>query len=340
MPDPPLNASLTREAILKKHPWLETRGLPCVLGDDLDSIMSGVLMHHLLEWKVVGFYEKYQRVWYLNSLDPQNLRDAVWLDLDISREYIKSIGHHVLMENSSNHLPSHVSSVNPNLFRGVTGQPGKGSARDHGAECLLCDGMRFPHKYPLGTIHFLLWLYDVELPIRGLHEAAIIWLPDSSWINGQSHKYRLNVLDWVQNWIRHSALFLTVEKIDSQEFEITMRDDVFSRLEKIGFARGKGQVQSRFLRLGGYQCQFSNPNVTKSNIQELANLISEIFCWSRLEIPENYTLIKGRRNPESYDLSKVRKIYGGLPNFLTRENVFSYVIPNNGKINYTKDVLI
>ena len=180
MPDTPPNMSFTRKSILQQHPWLESRGLPCVLGDDLDSIISGVLMHHLFEWKVVGFYEKYHRVWYLSDLTPKSLCDAVWLDLDISRRYIKSIGHHVLMERSGDHLPCHVSSVNPNLIRGVTGQPGRGSASSHGAGCLLCDGLRFPHKYPLGTIHFLLWFYDVDLSISGLQKNAFLWLPDSS----------------------------------------------------------------------------------------------------------------------------------------------------------------
>jgi hypothetical protein len=331
---------LTSTSIFEAQPWLEARDLQCVLGDDLDSVMSGVLMHHLFGWQVVGFYEKYHKIWYTNDREPSDLRNAVWLDLDISREYIKSIGHHILKGSPSDNIPAHALSVNPNLLRGVTGQIGIGSSRDHGADCVFCDGLRFPHKYPLGTIHFLLWLYNVALPTNNLPQVACLWLPDSSWINGQSQYYRLNVLDWVRNWIPHPALMSTVEQIDSEGFEHIMRDGIFPRLENIGFGRGRGQSQSRYLRLGGYQCQFANPNIDRLNIQRLADLISEIFGWRRLIIPDSFSLLEGRRNPVAYTLAKVRGIYGGLNQFLIEEDVFSYVIPNNGMLNYSKEIEI
>ncbi|MDR7555716.1 MAG: hypothetical protein QN157_08920 [Armatimonadota bacterium] len=309
-----------------------------VLGDDLDSVMCGVLMHHLFAWDVAGFYVDYHKVWYSHQISPRCLRNAVWLDLDVSRAEIRSIGHHILLESATGNILEHRESVNPNLFRGVTGRAGGGRARDHGEACSLCDGRTFPHKYPLGTIHFLLWLHNVDLgPVCDPFQEAFLWLPDSSWINGQ--RYPRNVHDWVRNWIPHPQLVATLSRIDTESFEETMRDRVFPAIERVGFTRGRGQVTSRHLGLGGYQCQFPDPNQCRDNLQALADLIADAFCWPRMTIPTPpYKLIEGRRNPTQYTLTNIRRMFGTLENFVRQERVFSYVIPNGGRINYTVDV--
>lgn len=311
-----------------------------VLGNDPDSVMCGVLMHHLRGWRVVGFYTDYRRVWHPEGVDPHMLRDAVWLDLDISREEIKSIGHHILLAGDSDNLACHQESVNPNLFRGVTGRPGRGRSGEHGENC-PCGGRTFPHKYPLGTIHFLFWLLGVELGNLSPLQIGLLWLPDSSWINGQSHHYRRNVLDWVRNWIPHLALIGTVDMIDTEDFEHEMRDAVFPAIEATGFGRGTGQVTSRHLRLGGHQCQFGDPNRRLGHIQALADLVARAFNWSRPEIPAStYRAVEGARNPVRYTPATVRREFGGLDRFVSSQRVFSYVIPNAGKINYTIDIAV
>ena len=149
---------LSRREILLAHPWLQSRNLMLVVGDDIDSLMCATLMHHLLGWTIAGFYVDYAKVWYRSGLNVSALRDAIWLDLDISRAHIRSIGHHILLSRPDDRIPAHKESVNPNLLRGVTGRSGEGRAAEHGEAC-PCGGLTFPHKYPLGTIHFLLWLF-------------------------------------------------------------------------------------------------------------------------------------------------------------------------------------
>jgi hypothetical protein len=324
--------------IRSRHPWLDARDLNVVLGDDLDSVMCGVLMHHLLAWKVVGFYTDYTRVWHPEGVGARALREAVWLDLDISREEIRSIGHHILLAQRGDNLACHQESVNPNLFRGVTGRPGSSPSRNHGEGC-PCGGVTFPHKYPLGAIHFLLWLFNVSIGRLNPLRTGLLWLPDSSWINGQSHQYRPNVLDWTRNWIPNPALLATVDLIDTEDFERTMRDVVFATVEAAGFSRGRGQTTSRHLRLGGYQCQFSDPNRRHASIQALADLVASTFGWSRVTIPPPpYRSIEGIRNEDRHTLATVRRDYGSLDRFVRRRRVFSYVVPNSGKINYTTGI--
>lgn len=326
--------------IRARHPWLDARGLNVVLGDDLDSVMCGVLMHHLRGWRVIGFYTDYARVWHPEGINPHTLRDAVWLDLDISQEEIKSIGHHILLAGDSDDLACHRESVNPNLFRGVTGRPGRGRSGEHGEDC-RCGGRTFPHKYPLGTIHFLLWLFGVDAGNLEPLQIGLLWLPDSSWINGQSHKYRRNVLDWVRNWISHPDLVSTVNLIDSEDFEREMRDAVFQAIESTGFGRGTGQVTSRHLGLGGHQCQFGDPNKRHRHIQALADLLATTFRWSRVEIPAPpYGSVVGVRNPVRHTLASVRRDFGSLDRFVRRQRTFSYVIPNAGQLNYTTGIAL
>ncbi len=328
--------SYSREMIHRKYEWLTSRSLEMVLGDDLDSIMCATLMHHLLGWQVAGFYVDYHKVWHASEVDPRTLSHAVWLDLDMSREQIKSIGHHILLSTTTDDLAAHHNSVNPNLFRGVTGRAGGGRGADHGEACTICNGLTFPHKYPLGTIHFLLWLHHVSIGELGPAQVALLWLPDSSWINGQSHRFRRNVLDWVHNWIPHPTLVDTMDSIDTQDFERVMRDSVFPSIEAVGFGRGTGQVTSRHLGLGGHQCQFSDPNDRHDRLQALANWVADSFGWRPLNIPQPpYAVIEGSRNPVRYTLAEVRRQFGNLDNFVRRRNVFSYVIPNAGQVNYT-----
>jgi len=308
-----------------------------VLGDDLDSIMCAVLMHHLLGWHVVGFYVDYSKVWYAEDLRISNLADAIWLDLDISREEIRSIGHHILRADANDRLPALRQSLNPNLLRGVTSRAGTGRAGDHGENC-PCGGLTFPHKYPLGTIHFLLWLYDVDLATLSPLQLGLLWLPDSSWINGQSHKYRSNVSDWVRNWIPNRALTQGLSIIDTEDFEKVMRDQVFPLIQGLGFGRGSGQSTSRHLGLGGHQCQFRDPAKAHEIVEHLADFIGKSFGWSRITIPGELKFIQGQRNPVRYTLSEVRRKFGTLSAFLEAANVFSYVIPNGGRLNYTAGI--
>ena len=324
--------------VRRRHPWLDARDQTVVIGDDLDSIMSAVLMRHLLGWRVVGFYTDYTRVWYSQGTNPAALRDAVWLDLDISRQEIRSIGHHILLTGPRDALVCHRESVNPNLLRGVTARSGSGRNGQHGEGC-PCGGITFPHKYPLGTIHFLLWLYGVDIGALDALQTGLLWLPDSSWINGQSQRYRRNVVDWVNNWISHPALVSTVGRIDTAMFERRMRDVVMPAIVATGFGRGTGQVVSRHLGLGGYQCQFRDPNRSHQQIQALAEFVGSTFGWRRLVFPPPpYVSVEGTRNPVVETLATMRARFGDLEEFLRRRRVFSYVVPNGGKLNYTTGI--
>jgi hypothetical protein len=253
---------LDRAGIFAKFPWLKEHGISMVIGDDLDALLSALVLHHVLGWNVVGLYQEYTTIWYQGSASA--LRDAVWVDLDISQPTIRSIGHHILYDRPGQDESSHSLNLNLNRLRGVVGAMGRCTTKGEGCGC---GSSTFRHKYPLGTAHFLLWLYEVQTPdIEWLD--ALWWHADSTWINGQSHKYAPNVKDWVQNYVSTPTLLRRLDQIDSRSFEQSVAGQVIPFFQKFGFQHGRAQTSSRHLDINDWQCQFQSLTASPPAIAE------------------------------------------------------------------------
>ena len=146
---------LNRTELLARYPWLTQRQRHMVIGNDLDALLSAQFLHHALGWSIAGFYN-YTTLYHDPAIAPW---ECVWVDLDVYHADLSSIGHHILRLSPADQIPGHHASVNPNLLRGI-------------------DQTDFARKYPLGTIHFLLWLHDIR--IRNRRPATLLlWLSDS-----------------------------------------------------------------------------------------------------------------------------------------------------------------
>jgi hypothetical protein len=311
--------SLSRKRIQEEFPWVIEPDRNMIIGSDIDAIISASFLHEHLNWEPVGFYTDFENLYTKSSISTKDATDAVWVDLDIYHPDIPSIGHHILNFRLSDDIPGHTESLNPNLLRGMY----------HG---------NFRQKYPLGTIHFLSWLHRLPKAATKIQK-LLYWLPDSTWINGQSHRFRENVRDWLFNCIPCKCLIETFDWIEESEFEESLQGEIYSRIEEAGFSRGRGQVTSKHLNLGGYQCSFINPNNMYQRLQALADLIAEIMNWEPLSIPTNMNALSGSRT-SNYSYSKVIEEYDGIDEFLSAKDVFSYAIPNRNTLNYTTDLNI
>jgi len=309
----------TKGRIFQRFPWLNERNQEMVVGTDFDGLLSAALMHEELGWKIIGFYD-FETVWYSNGASKEQLRNAIWIDLDVYHPQVRSIGHHILKYRQNDKISHHCQSLNPNLLRGIY----------HG---------NFQQKYPLGSIHLLVWLFNYKIPHDQLHK-LLFWHPDSSWINGQAQRYRDNVNDWLHNFVPNDLMVSTFADIDTLKFEEEMQNFFFPRISQTGFERGRGQVQSRHLRLRGYQCSFEDPNRYVTQIQKMFSLISEITRWTLPMIPQSYDSIGGTRNSPRYNYKGIREEFGDLDTFLSKMKVFSYAIPNMGEMNYTNNIRI
>lgn len=129
--------------IQEQFPWLNEPDHPMVCSLDLDGLVSAMLMESLLGWRLVGFYDA-QRLWVRSDVDIFS-GEVVFLDHDIYRESIPSVGHHMLQWQKDIPLPGHQRSLNPNLLRGITAE-------------------EFGRKYPFGTLHLLLACHSAWHP--------------------------------------------------------------------------------------------------------------------------------------------------------------------------------
>jgi hypothetical protein len=210
--------------IVEHHPWIIQPNLKCVLSPDSDGLLCGLLMSHYLNWEVVGYYDG--KVMVLDK--DYAAKDVVFLDMEICRSEIKSIGHHMLMFNKK-YFPlvreKFTNCIQPNLMRNY-------------------DSKRFRLKYPLATIHLLIGILDNTYKKVELSEDAICPLYFTDGTFNVLFSYPENVLDWLK-YLRanenDSALHFLFEN-DRYTVITLMRamDDFFRKRDEISVRRERG----------------------------------------------------------------------------------------------------
>jgi hypothetical protein len=306
--------------IFKRCPLLipDTSDVFLVLGNDLDSYLSAMMFikHHPAA-RIVGFYEEYS-ILYLAKESSGLLDRTLWIDLDVSHPRCHSLGHHILRASADDSLPGLIHSCNLNDMRGI-------------------DCRQFERKYPLGTIHFLLHLYG-ESYRAGSDLELFLWLADSSYINGQQHRFRPNVEEWLLNFLRHPGMLRTFEEIDTLNFEKQMAD-LFSRIAKYGVRQRTGQVESRWLGLTGFQLQstFRDQGYLRLIFAMLSRLTGLPDLNEYMEFKSDVATMMGTRRSE--DLSAIVSRQP-LEQFIADHDVFSYVIVRKNRINYTSGITL
>lgn len=166
------------DAIIRAHPWIVEHDRDCVLSPDGDGLLCGLLMSHYLGWKIRGFYDGKAAV----IQKGYSARDCVFLDMEIYRAGVRSVGHHMLLVNKKHKpadWPNYAECISPNLLRDYDG------AHD------------FSTKYPFGTIHLLLPIVNacrqMTLPKSAL--VPLLWA-DGTYRN--LFPYMENCLDWIR----------------------------------------------------------------------------------------------------------------------------------------------
>ncbi|MCC7245796.1 MAG: hypothetical protein IT269_08965 [Saprospiraceae bacterium] len=312
---------MQRDFIFGQYPWL---GAPSpqgvIIGDDLDAALSALIyLRHNPQARLVGIYAGYERLYLQHRVQPAHFQRCIFLDLDIYDAHCRSLGHHIVRQHAKDQLAGFGNSCNLNELAG------RSVSSD------------FNRKYPLGTVHFLLWLYDLPLPANAMSE-ALMWMADSAFINGQSHRFRENVGEWISQQMPHPDLLDGFEnKIDTPEFESTI-EMLQEKLRLWGFQAGNGQVTSKHRQLSGFQCQplkNMQPDEMSAYIIHLLNVLAEITGW---EVPQHQVDIgqlcvhQGKR--QSGGVGDLLQGHS-LDAFLSRNQVFSYVFPYKNAINYT-----
>lgn len=167
--------------IISQYPWIIKKDQCAVISSDTDGFLCGLFMSNYLNWKIVGFYDGK----ILKIKRNISVKDCVFLDMEILRNDVHSVGHHMNLHNINNPPSSYhqimKNCINPNYIRQFD--------RAH----------NFPQKYPLGSIHLLFFIIDntynnlAKIKKEGL---GTIFFADGIW--KILFKYTNNFLDWFQ----------------------------------------------------------------------------------------------------------------------------------------------
>lgn len=288
-----------------------------VIGDDLDSLLSAMYLHQKFGWPVAGVYCQYTRMWHSDAV--HTFREKLLagklfaVDLDIYHAAVPSLGHHIISLKNDDDLPGHTHSLNPNALRGF-------SIRQH-----------FRRKYPLATIHFLLWLFEEKhLSPEG---ELLVWLADSTFVNAQH--YGDNVVEWVAHFLSRSSFSNILPALQTLDFEQNLKEKILRRMAGNPLCRpSRSSYKSKNLGLNGFQCQFENPNTQNAAVQSLLALLADLSGWERLPFPGRFAgFLEGKRR----EMQVSELTAAGLPfgEWLEREGVFSYAFTFKDRLNCT-----
>ena len=223
-------------AVIKKYPWLVQKDQNCILSPDSDGLLCGLFASHYLNWKIRGFYDGKIMV-IEKGLCPE---DCVFIDMEVFRKEIRSIGQHMVMFNKDR-LPVNWGNFD-NCFSA-------NNTRGYDAK------HNFPQKYPLATIHLLIGVLGlikkIEIPTTAI---CPLLYTDGTFKN--LFNYPDNCLSWLK--------FLQADKARSSLHKIFFNDHysihslmmaldaLFGELrlitggkrggDKIKFSNGKGEL--------------------------------------------------------------------------------------------------
>lgn len=163
--------------VIKKYPWIIKKNQKCILSPDSDGFLCGLFMSNILNWNIVGFYDGK----VLTLKKGEKSKDCVYLDMEIFRNYVKSLGHHMVLYNKKNKPDNWLNFSNciqPNNIRGYDAKK------------------TFNLKYPLGSIHLILGIVGHTEKIE-IKKTAICPLLYTDGTFKNLFNYPENCLSWL-----------------------------------------------------------------------------------------------------------------------------------------------
>ncbi len=126
-----------------------------IINTDIDGFLCGEILRHYYGCRIVGFSNSKKEIWV--TPDVKSIYDPVYIDLYVARPDVVCIEQHIISKDKAHHLQIEKmgTKINPNVERGRT------FVGDYTGD--------YYHKYPFGTVHYIITLMaregiDVELP--------------------------------------------------------------------------------------------------------------------------------------------------------------------------------
>lgn len=305
--------------IISKHPWIVKKDQDCILSPDSDGLLCGLFMSHHLNWHIRGFYDGKVLV-VEQGINPKN---CVFLDMEIYRKGVKSIGQHMIMYDKKNPIVGW----------------------DNFNDCISANNIReydfksdFKLKYPLGTIHILMAIVskNLKVPIKKSAIAPLLYT-DGTFKN--QFNYPENCLSWLEFFDTSNGnplgdVFMN-EHYSVYELMVELKD-LFSEINKIGGGK-RGGDKIKLSNSGGNLVNIDNDNNTiNTNTKNQA----ELFI-SMLSNKTGWIFKKPLWSWGPYSIKKFKKgnIKPGKARYLEllNKSPLSLAIISRNSIEYTLD---
>lgn len=218
------NDTLDYYQLIAKYPWIVEKNHDCILSPDSNGLLCGLLMSHFLNWNIKGFYDG--KVMLLKK--GTKVQECIFLDMEIYRENIRSMGHHMINYNKRmNHINwnNYKNCIQPNLFRNYDGKND------------------FRLKYPLATIHMLISIVSKKVEINLIEDSvAPLFFTDGTF--NVLFSYPENVLNWMNYLgIKESTnpLYKIFCENDLTPYKLMIEmDKFFRRRDEISISKERG----------------------------------------------------------------------------------------------------
>lgn len=314
--------------LIKQQNWIVQKNYNCILSPDSDGFLCGLFMSHYFNWKIKGFYDG--KVLLLNKDISVFDKNCAFLDIEIFRKTVKSIGHHMLKYNkrlTNIDFSGFDNTIQPNLLRNYDGKN------------------EFRLKYPLATIHFLIAIaasqkVKIDLPDSAL---APLFFVDGTF--QVLYTYPENVLNWL-NFLRINEKDNPLRKIFMNEkqtvhSQMLIMDDFFRKRDEISIPNERGDRLRISTKSGEFHNilkkgkHFNIDDNAKSRVVKFIQLLSdttgwefkkESWCFDEMNISKF-----SKKDFTSQKLNLTNKTYEQMMN----ENPLSWAMTSGNNIEYT-----
>jgi hypothetical protein len=318
MPIKGLSGRALREHVLESWGWRHNIQQQ-IVNTDIDGLLCGALLWHLKGWPIVGFYDT-ENLWLSKNAERKvDLSSTIWVDIDMAYPGALCLSQHVVLatNDDADKVEAFKSSINPNLFPPVS----------------VASGYR--DKYPYGTFQWLCWLVGRSIEPPSLNDrvkTGIAWMPDGGFKSIQGIWQR-NCLEWatekLPNSIMHPLAAAGVAEAESYVEEA----EEYLRFHS-GITRGwrNHQLNMSVGTATGPKVLI-DISVDFAEIQKLLDVVSHLYGWRKVDVPETYDLFRGKWNtssstpkgwPDCANAGDVISIAA------TRASQFCWTVPGNG----------
>jgi len=225
-----------------------TRNRKCIVNADLDGILSGMILQHFLDWKIVGYSscsgKEDDEIWLEDK--KEDLGDCIFVDLPVCINTYSIVDQHFVQFDTSDQFLNTKNKVNPNIMRN----------RVFLNDTKNCE---YTKKYPFGTVHFILAILenmdiidksfniDFHKKILNFDLADLVLRADR--VIGNTIQYTPNCLDW-SNWIIGLGKHNTFNLFEIVQKQYLMRkvseSNVEDKLKSLGCCGSDGNCSNMF----------------------------------------------------------------------------------------------